>query len=225
MQTHAALALPLLALAIVACDPAPPTVDVVESGARPTPTPEATAKPTAGPTPTPFPVPLPVEPCVQTTDICDERDVSGFDPFGGAAAGSGGAAYGYEPQDAPTVEEVLEKGLYQSGASPVHIAFRGAPIGDSVRCDWRGVARAAQQREESARFWFGLDEDLPLPPAAEIENTLARVVGTLSPAFQASQRARWATLARGGFSTDTVSLACYADYQVQEYLLGSGPVV
>ena len=158
------------------------------------------------------------------SDVCDERDVSDVNPFGGAAAGFGGAAYGYEPQDAPTVEEILEMGLYQSGASPVHIAFRGAPLRDSVRCDWRGVARTAQQREESARFWFGLSEDLPLPPAAEIENMLVRLVGTLSPAFQASQRARWTVLARGGVSSDTVSLACYADYEVQEYLLGSGPL-
>lgn len=112
---------------------APPSTETPGTIQTPTQTPAHT------PTATPTPVPLPVEPCVQSSDICDERDVSGFDPFGGAAAGlGGGAAYGYEPQDAPTVEEILEKGLYQSGASPVHIAFRGAPLRDSIRCDWRG---------------------------------------------------------------------------------------
>ena len=69
MRTPALLALTLLALALAACDSAPPTVGVVETGARPTPTPTETATPeptptptftptsTATPTPTPTPTP------------------------------------------------------------------------------------------------------------------------------------------------------------------------
>ena len=52
MRTPALLALTLLALALAACDSAPPTVGVVQVEVRPTPTPT----PTVTPTPTPTPV-------------------------------------------------------------------------------------------------------------------------------------------------------------------------
>ena len=49
---------------------------------------------------------------------------------------------------ASSVEEVLEKGLYQSGASPVHIVIEGAAETGSVRCHWRGMAMTLSQREK-----------------------------------------------------------------------------
>ena len=54
----------------------------------------------------------------------------------------------------------------------------------SVRCDWRGIARTAQQRTETLRLFFDLAEDSPLPPAAEME-TLSRALGSSSalPSF------------------------------------------
>ena len=60
---------------------------------------------------------------------------------------------------AATVEEVLEHGLRLAGASPVHLAIRGTAAANSTRCDWRGIARTAGQREDAIRFWLGLDAD------------------------------------------------------------------
>ena len=60
---------------------------------------------------------------------------------------------------AATVEEVIEKGLRLAGASPVHLAIRGTAAANSTRCDWRGIARTAGQREDAIRFWLGLDAD------------------------------------------------------------------
>ena len=59
MRTPALLALTLLALALAACDSAPPTVGVVQVEVRPTPTPVATPTPTPAPTPTPTATPAP----------------------------------------------------------------------------------------------------------------------------------------------------------------------
>ena len=74
------------------------------------------------------------------------RNVGGFDP---TAPIRGGAAYGHT--HVPTVEDVLESGLYAAGASPSHIAFRGTADADSVRCDWRGKAMTLAQREAAIR--------------------------------------------------------------------------
>ena len=57
-------------------------------------------------------------PCAASSgDACVTRDVSGFDIF---LSGSGSAAYGHEATIG-SVEDVLEKGLFLLGASPVHI--------------------------------------------------------------------------------------------------------
>ena len=53
-------------------------------------------------------------------------------PFNGA---------GYKPGPAPSVEDVLEQGLRQAAASPVHLAVRG-------------VVRTSAQREAAVRFWL-----------------------------------------------------------------------
>ena len=75
---------------------------------------------------------------------CDPRDVSGFGLFS-----AGGGAAGPEPVAAPSVEDVLDRGLLTLDASPVHIVVRGTAQANTVRCDWRGVARTAGQREET----------------------------------------------------------------------------
>ena len=85
------------------------------------------------------------------------------------SGGLGGGAASGGDVDAASVQEVLEQGLRLAGASPVHIAFRGTAAEDSVRCEWRGIARTPAQREEAIRFWLDLDEDDPLPSAAETE--------------------------------------------------------
>ena len=68
---------------------------------------------------------------------CDVRNVSGFTPFA-SLAGSGVA---FELPPTGTMEEVLEEGLHLAGASPVHLAVRGAADEGSLRCEWWGVAR------------------------------------------------------------------------------------
>ena len=106
-------------------------------------------RPTAGPAPTstqtPTLVPLPdaiktpAPPCVgngESDKLCEPRDVSDFDFFS-ASLGNTSAT--------PSVEDVLEQGLLLSGASPVHLAFRGTAQSDKIRCVWRGVARTLEQ--------------------------------------------------------------------------------
>ena len=66
-----------------------------------------------------------------------------------------------------TVEEVLEDGLNLAGASPTHVVIRGVPVIESVRCDWRGIARTVSQREKALRFWLGLAASNPLPSAGD----------------------------------------------------------
>ena len=122
------------------------------------------------------------------------------------------------------MEDVLDRGLLLIGTSPVHIVIRGTTQSASVRCDWRGVARTAAQREEAIRFWLGKDDDWALPTPAEVEAEFMTFVRGASPRYQDFMAATWVALARGGLSTDLLTLACYADYRVGEYLLGNGPV-
>ena len=97
---------------------------------------------------------------------CDQRDIGMLDLFSNSL---GGHSAGFELQDTGTVEELLERGLALADASPVHLAVRGPTEADSVRCEWRGVARTPHQREEAIRFWLGLDDTEELPSAQEVE--------------------------------------------------------
>ena len=78
-----------------------------------------------------------------------------------AVCGVAAQAHGLPPTG--TVEEVLEKGLRLAEASPAHLAVRGTGVTNSVRCDWRGVARTATQREQAVRYWLELAAADPLP--------------------------------------------------------------
>ena len=149
---------------------------------------------------------------------CEPREVSKFSL---SSANLGRGALGEE--ETANVEEVLEKGLRSVGASPVHIALRGTGIDGSVRCSWRGVARTPSQREEAIRFWLELDDDDPLPAAAEVEQQFMEEIERIRVAFPETAKANFRVLAQGGLSTEFVFLSCNADYEVSEYLLGSGP--
>ncbi len=149
---------------------------------------------------------------------CEPRDISGINPIS-SAVGGGSAAGG--DTGAATVEEVLEKGLDLAGASPVHLAFRGRPKDDSVRCEWRGVARTPEQREQAVRFWLDLDDEDELPSAAEVERLFMEELDRINPIFPETVKSNFRALARGGLSTDFRFLTCYVDYAVDEYLLGS----
>ena len=133
------------------------------------------------PTRTPTPASLPdmaetlAPACVgneESDKLCEARDVSDFDFFS-ASLGNTSAT--------PSVEDVLEKGLELSEASPVHLAFRGTAQSDTVRCGWRGVARTIQQREKSIRYWLGMDEDEALPSPAEVERRFIDYVNRMDP--------------------------------------------
>ena len=219
-----------VAMLLAGCsnEPATPTVDGTAPVAAETPqyTPTATPTPVAIPTatatptpmPTPTPTPMPIEQtCLDDPDgYCSPRDVSDFRLFTLGGMHGGGVT-------APSVEDVLEKGLYLLEASPVHIAFEGTAQPDSVRCHWRGVARTLSQREESIRFWLGMDDDEPLPSPTELEAEFTSHLDGTAPRYRPYLTAQYEPIWRGGFSDEILKMTCYADYNVSRYALGEGP--
>ena len=157
-------------------------------------------------------------PCEAVGVSCEPRDVSGYQVYGRSDANSASVI-----ESAPTVEEILEKGLRLAEASPVQIALRGTATADSVRCDWRGVARTPEQRVDAIRFWIGLDADADVPDASYLETLFATTLDVLDPDYRETAKANFLAIAQGGLSNDYLFLTCYADYLAQEYLLGSGP--
>ncbi len=161
-------------------------------------------------------------PCVveePTIDPCRPRNVSTFDLFSSPADGS----VAFSQEKTPGVEDLLEKGLRLAEASPVHIVVRGTADAASVRCGWRGIARTPEQREDAIRFWLGLDEDDHTPDATYLAALFNATLSVLEPAYPETAKSNFRAIARGGESTEYLFLACYADYTVQEYLLGAGP--
>ena len=150
---------------------------------------------------------------------CEARDVGAIDLLS-SGVGGGAAA---DPVEPSSLEEVLEQGLALAEASPVQLAVRGRTNAGSVRCGWRGVARTPQQREDAIRFWLDLDATAALPSPAEVQRRFTAELDRLGPAYPETVRANFRAIAQGGLSTEYLFLACYADYTVQEYLLGSGP--
>ena len=132
------------------------------------------------------------------------------------------AAFDFEA-DAETVEELLEKGSLLGGTSSTHIALRGVPVVDSVRCEWIGFARTLAEREKQVRVTLGLNSAAGLPTPAQIEASFAPVIESLAEIAREEVKAKLNLTARGGYTTDVLSLYCFVDYQVSEYLLGSGP--
>ena len=120
------------------------------------------------------------------------------------------------------VEAVLEQGLHLARVSPVHLAIRGTPAASSVRCQWRGVARTVQQREDAVRYWLRLGSTDAIPDAASLESMFTLVLDTLAPDFRETAKANFLAIARGGESMEYLFLTCFADYAVTNFLLGSG---
>ena len=164
-------------------------------------------------------------PCVgESGTVCTSRDVSQFSLFEDRHLGAG-FAYNLE---ADSVEDVLEKGLSLSEASPVHLVVRGTSVDNSTRCDWRGIARTAAQREQAIRLWLGIDAAISLPSAAEIERLFIETMDAFNNSnsnqiFSETDKANFMALARGGLTTDYFILTCYIDYTASEYVLGAGP--
>ena len=135
----------------------------------------------------------------------------------------GAVAQGHELTPTGTVEEVLVKGLRLAEASPSHLAVRGTGGGNSVRCDWRGIARTMSQREMAIRFWLGISATDTLPSASFLEILFTVTLDTLNPEYKETAKSNFLAIARGGLSTEYLFLTCFADYTASEYILGAGP--
>ncbi len=136
---------------------------------------------------------------------------------------AGGVATFTTSTGAPTVEEQLEKGLREVGASPVHLAVRGTAGADTVRCAWRGIARTTAQRENAIRFWLRRGTGEAIPDAAYLEAFFTAFLDTLNPEFRETAKSNFLAIAQGGLSEEYLFLTCFADYTVSDYLLGAGP--
>ena len=169
----------------------------------------ASRQPAAAPTVT--------APCAADGE-CAQRDVSAFHLFSSEDGGARSPSV-----EIPSVEDVLEKGLRLAEASPVHIAVRGRAAANSVRCEWRGIARTLQQRANAVRFWLGLSTSDTLPTAPYLETLFKVTFDTLKPAYRETATSNFLAIARGGLSEEYLFLTCYADYTIREYLLGAGP--
>ena len=131
-----------------------------------------------------------------------------------------GAMFEY---DLPTTEDLLEHGLYAGGASPTHLAIIGNPVADSVRCNWHDSAMTNTQREEALRFLLGIEAGRSMPPATQLQPTLDSYATRIAPQYRDAYQANFNHLVNGGVLDDGQILACYVNYAVSEYLLGSGP--
>ena len=85
------------------------------------------------------------------------------------------------------------------------------------------MARTAQQREDAIRFWLGLGEEETLPSTVQVKADFMSYVNQMSSRYRDYVGASYRAISQGGLSNDIPVLACYAEYAVQEYLLGSGP--
>ena len=112
--------------------------------------------------------------------------------------------------------------MYIAGASPAHLAIRGTPAANSVRCAWRGIVRTVEQRENAIRFWLQILPADPIPDVAIVEALFAVVLDTLDPDYRETAKANFLAIARGGESMDYLFLTCFADYAVTNFLLGTG---
>ena len=148
--------------------------------------------------------------------VSDSRGA--LEPFGGPARVEAAASQG----PAATVEELLDEGLHLAGASPVHLAIRGTPAANSVRCAWRGVARTVDQRADAIRFWLRLGAAGTIPDQVFLERLFAVVLDTVDPDYRETAKANFLAIARGGESMDYLFLTCFADYAVTDFLLGTG---
>ena len=73
---------------------------------------------------------------------CTRRPMNALDLFSGGIGGSAGVQ-----GETASVEEVLERGLDLAEESPVHLVFRGTGQPDTVRCQWRDVARLVDRTD------------------------------------------------------------------------------
>ena len=177
---------PVPAVAAPGSGSAASAAEVVAPGVTPPPSPSTPRVPTVAANP----------PAVATVpDSAPAAQAAGLEAVRGQGEATTSGA-------TSTVEELLEDGLYGAGASPVHLAIRGTPAADSVRCDWRGIARTAQQRQDAIRFWLRLDTTETIPSVGALEILFAVVLDALDPPHRETAKANFLAIARGGESMD-----------------------
>ena len=147
-----------------------------------------------------------------------ERAVAGV-----PADGHFGGEMFASPDPLSTVEDLLEQGLHAAGASPVHLAIRGTVGAATVRCAWRGIARTAEQREDTIRFWLQLGAADVIPARSHLEALFAATLDVVFTDYRETAKSNFLAIARGGLSEEYRFLTCFADYTVSDYLLGAGP--
>ena len=161
------------------------------------------------------------EPCSHRNDVgisCEARNVSYLTLFRPEFAK---AMFEYE---LPTVEQLMESGWNNAGASPTYVIAQTSTIPETVRCNWHSLAMATTQREGIVRAWLNYTENEPLPDPTTISNDFNELVNLLDPRYRDSIRANFNHLAYGGVFDEGPVLACYADFTAT-YLLGNGPPV
>lgn len=127
------------------------------------------------------------------SDACEPREVSAMRVFS-ASSGS----LGDTPGASPSVEDVLQEGLRSAGASPVHLAIRGTAAASSARCEWRGIARTLEQRNDSVRFWLGLGADEAVPETACVETLFTATFDVIGSRYAETAQSNFLAIARGG---------------------------
>ena len=179
----------------------------------PSPSPPLPRDPTPEPETTPEPTPA--------ADL-SPREVSGLSPVPSVASAAGASASDWE-REPETVEDLLAEGPFLSGAGAAHMALRAVPVAGSFRCEWLGSAYVPDELEELTRFLFGLGDEADLPTFEEKRTRLEARRNSVSAGFRPITHAENEQIMHGGYSTGVLQLNCFADYQVSEYLLGSGP--
>ena len=143
-----------------------------------------------------------------------------------------------EFQQAPTVAETMERGLYLAGRSPAHLALRGTPVANSVRCGWRGTALTIRQRQDTLepllrkyeadqrRYRQSGDvhtEYYYKPDAYWSARFLGKQVEVVRPKYSETALAIFVALSHGRLNEEYLTLTCYLDLHVADYILGGGP--
>lgn len=147
---------------------------------------------------------------------CSPRDVSSFSLLQPRFRG---ALFEYET---PGTETVLERGLHGLGASPAHIVVRGTPVEGSVRCVWQDTAMTNQQREGAVRALLGISSNQHLPTDAELRSEIDAMVGQINVQYRDAFRTDFDYLLTGGIRSDGQIMACFVNFSINEYILGSG---
>ena len=133
------------------------------------------------------------------------------------------AAAGSQSSGPPSIEDILQNGLQNAGASPVHLAVRATPQQDSTRCQWRGIARTLNQRADTVRMMLDLAPTDEIPHPDYLEILFDVTVDTIQPDVPTILKSNFNVIAKGGLSEEYLFLTCFTEYDVAEYLLGTGP--